>query len=147
MKNSKIGKTNEDGTKQVTVHESHRDINMEYRPVGDPKKPKELILSCKYSCGQLFLRKADKQNHESIVHPDSSKLKIKPLVFNTAGVTDEENAPTAAASYEAGGENERSETEHEPYEASKNSGKEPGFYFLDMDFCVKFDVSRSILVR
>ena len=54
-------------------------------------------------------------------------------MFNTAGVTDEENAPTAAISKEAGREIKKFETECEPPEISKNSGKEPGFSFPDMD--------------
>ena len=55
-------------------------------------------------------------------------------MFNTAGVTDEENAPTAVVSEEVGGESEHCETEHKPFEALHNSGKEQGFSFLDMDF-------------
>ena len=54
-------------------------------------------------------------------------------MFNTSGVTDEENTPTTAVSEEAGGENDNSETEHKQSEASNNSIKEPGFYFPDMD--------------
>ena len=55
-------------------------------------------------------------------------------MFNTYGVTDEYNAPTEAISEEAGGESEYSEKERKPYEASNNSGKEPGFSFPDMGF-------------
>ena len=39
----------------------------------------------------------------------------------------------AAVSEEDGGDSDHSETERKPYEASKDIGKEPGFYFLDMD--------------
>ena len=67
------------------------------------------------------------------MHPDKAKLKIKPPVFNTAGVIDEDNTPTVAVSEESGGESEHSETECEPSDASKNSGKETGFYFSDLD--------------
>ena len=67
------------------------------------------------------------------LHPEKSKLKTKPLMFNTAGVTDEENSPTAAASKEDNGEIEHYKTKHKPSEAPNNCGKEPGFYFLDMD--------------
>ena len=89
VKNTKTRTTNYDGTKQVTVQKSHRDVNVEYWPVGDPRKPKELILALKYSCVQLFVRNVDKHNHKKIAHPNKAKLKIKPLVFNTTGVTDE----------------------------------------------------------
>ena len=80
--------TIKDGTKQVTLHKSHRDVNMEDCPVGDKNKLKELIISCKYSCGQLFAQKFDKKNHDS----------INSLVFNTDEVTYEDNSPTAAIS-------------------------------------------------
>ena len=63
VKNTKTRTTIEYGTNQVTVHESHRYVNAEDRPVGDPNKPKELILSCKYSCGKLFALNVDKNNH------------------------------------------------------------------------------------
>ena len=55
-------------------------------------------------------------------------------MFNNAGITDEENSPTVSVSEEAGGESEHSETEHEPSEASKNHGKEPGIYFTVIGF-------------
>ena len=37
VKNTKIITTNEYGNKKVTVHESHRDVNMDYLPLGDKK--------------------------------------------------------------------------------------------------------------
>ena len=90
---------------------------MEDHPVGNTNKPKELILACKYSCGRLFARKFDKQNHEMIAHPDKENLKIKLLVFSTDGIIDEENAPTVAASEEAGGKFDHSETGRKSSEA------------------------------
>ena len=110
MKNTKTITTNEDGTKQVKLHESHRYVNVEDIPVGDPKKSKELILYYKYSCGQLFAHKVGKKNHERIAQPDKENMKIKPLVFNTAGVTDEENSSAEAASEDDGDERDHYET-------------------------------------
>ena len=40
VKNTKIRTTNKDRNKQVTVYESHRDVNVEDFPVGDKKKLK-----------------------------------------------------------------------------------------------------------
>ena len=80
------------------MHECHKDVNVEDRPVGDPNKPKKLILAFKHSCGLLFVFKVNKQNHNRIVHPEKSKIKIKSLMFNTYGVTDEYNSPTASVS-------------------------------------------------
>ena len=54
-------------------------------------------------------------------------------MFYTAGAPDQKNVPTVAISEEAGGEINHSETERKPSEVLKNSGKEPGFYFPDMD--------------
>ena len=52
------------------------------------------------------------------MHPDKANLKIKPLVFNTDGVTYEENAPTSVVSEESGGESKNSETERKLSKAS-----------------------------
>ena len=60
-------------------------------------------------------------------------MKIKPLVFNPDGVTYEYNAPTVAILDDFGGESDNSETERKPSKSSKNSSKEPGFYFTEMD--------------
>ena len=51
VKKTEIRTTNKYGNKKVTVQKSHRDVNVEDWPVGDPKKPKEITLACKYSCG------------------------------------------------------------------------------------------------
>ena len=95
-KKTKIRTTSKDGTNQVIVHDIHRDLNVGDCTVGDPKKSNSKSYLASIGLGECLRARSTRRIMKGFRTHKKSKLKIKPLMFNTSGVTDEKNAPTAA---------------------------------------------------